>query len=278
MWSVVQYGAFGADMLSSAGYEMVVFFFVLSGFFIRYAQLRRPRPVLQFYVNRIARIYPPYAVSLALAAGVLSYLAHFHPVLLSATTDRELSAGLLMAWHEMPSFSLSTLFRTLVFLKSGEYFIACNKVYWSLLPEAMFYLAVPFAFQHVRTYYALSTILYVYGLVAGALQINISFLLEQIILYNGFFALGVGLYDVVTKNLRWLAFFRRASGAGLVLVAVGLLVLLICASVMHKYAFSGAVASILAVLSISSLLSGRVNRQNILIKGLHELGIFSELV
>ena len=92
-WSVVQYGAFGADMLSSAGYEIVIFFFVLSGFFIRYAQLKKYRSTLQFYLNRAVRIYPPYLASLLLGAGVLTYLALAHPWLLTTAPGRELNAG-----------------------------------------------------------------------------------------------------------------------------------------------------------------------------------------
>jgi peptidoglycan/LPS O-acetylase OafA/YrhL len=35
---------------------MVIFFFVLSGFFIRYAQSRKYRSAISFYINRIVRI------------------------------------------------------------------------------------------------------------------------------------------------------------------------------------------------------------------------------
>jgi len=84
-------------MLSSAGYEMVIFFFVLSGFFIRYAQLKKHRPALRFYLNRALRIYPPYLASLALGGGVLAYMAHSHPQLLTTALGREANAGLLSA-------------------------------------------------------------------------------------------------------------------------------------------------------------------------------------
>lgn len=274
-WSPLQYLAFGADMLSSAGFEMVVFFFVLSGFFIRYAQLRKPRPVLRFYLNRIVRIYPPYLASLALAAAVLAYLAYYHPALMAPAAGRELSTGLRVAWHETRQVTVPVLAKTLAFLKSGEYFFAYNKVYWSLLPEALFYLAVPFAFRQVRVYYALSVVLYIFGVIAGILHLNIGFLVEQILLYNGFFALGSWLYDVVIADARWLAFFRRVSGLGLLVGVAALFAVLIGASALHKYVFSGAVASVLAVVSISALLAGRVDRQNPLIRGFHEIGIFS---
>ena len=73
-WGVLDYMAFGFDLLSSAGYEMVIFFFALSGFFIRYAQLRKHRAPLAFYRNRIVRIYPPYLISVLLACLVLTLL------------------------------------------------------------------------------------------------------------------------------------------------------------------------------------------------------------
>ena len=117
-------------MLSSAGYEMVVFFFVLSGFFIWYAQLKKYRSTLQFYLNRAVRIYPPYLASLLLGAGVLTYLALAHPWLLTTAPGRELNVGLLGAWHELQPRTFSGVGRALVFVKPRDHFLGYNNVYW----------------------------------------------------------------------------------------------------------------------------------------------------
>lgn len=274
-WNIFQYMAFAADMLSSAGYEMVIFFFVLSGFFIRYAQLKKHRPAYRFYLNRIVRIYPPYLASVVLGGAVLVYIASYHPALMTSVIGRELNAGLLGAWHELHPLTLHTLGRAVLFLRPGEYFFGYNGVYWSLLPEALFYLAVPLAFWRIHYYYALSAAFYFFGLVAGLLHIETGSFGDFFFVYNGYFALGVGLYDVVTTRPNWLPAFRQLSGGWLASGIVVILLLLIGTAALHARILSGPLASVLAVLSISALLAGRVSRQNILVRVLHELGIFS---
>ena len=274
-WSLWQYVAFGADMLSSAGYEMVIFFFVLSGFFIRYAQLKKHRLAGSFYLNRIYRIYPPYLASLVLGGGVLAYAALVHPNLLNASIGRELNTGLLSAWREMHPLSLRTIGQSLLFLRPGEQFFGFNNVYWSLLPEALFYLAVPLAFWRIRSYYVLSAAFYAFGASLMLLHYDVSPLGQFAFHYNGYFALGAGLYDVVTTRTEWLPFFRRFSGFGLVMVTGLLLIGLIGTAILHLKVVSGPLAAVLAVISISALLANRVNRQNLVVRAFHEVGIFS---
>ncbi|GAB2863426.1 acyltransferase family protein [Hymenobacter ruber] len=274
-WSPLQYIAFIGDMLSSAGYEMVIFFFVLSGFFIRYAQLKKHRPAFRFYLNRIVRIYPPYLASLALGGLVLAYVASSHPALMTNSIGRELNAGLLGAWHELHPLTLQAVGRAILFLKPGEHYFGYNGVYWSLLPEALFYLAVPLAFWRIRYYYALSAAFYAFGVVASVLHLDTGFFGDFLFLFNGYFALGVGLYDVVVTHSNWLPSFRQVSGFWLALGIGALLLLLIAMAALHLRLLSGPVASVLAVLSVSALLAGRVSRQNILVRVFHEVGIFS---
>ena len=262
-------------MLSSAGYEMVIFFFVLSGFFIRYAQLKKHRPALRFYLNRALRIYPPYLASLALGGGVLAYMAHSHPQLLTTALGREANAGLLSAWHEIHPFSLEAMGRSLLFLKLRDQYFGYNQVYWSLLPEALFYLLVPLAFWRVRYYYAISAACYTFGMPASAMRVETGFLGNFVFVFNGYFALGVGLYDIVTTRPKWLETFRRFNGILLALGLTLLLLLLVGVAALHLRTLSGALASLLAVLGVSVLLAGRVNRKNPFVRIFHEIGIFS---
>ena len=274
-WNPLQYVAFIVDMLSSAGYEMVIFFFVLSGFFIRYAQLKKHRVAFRFYLNRIVRIYPPYLASLLLAGAILTYVASLHPAVMTTTIDRELNAGLLGAWHELHPLTLQAVGRALLFLKPGEHFFGYNFVYWSLLPEALFYLVVPLAFWQIRYYYALSAAFYTFGIVASAMHLETGIFGDFLFIFNGYFALGVGLYDVVTTRTNWLSAFRRFSGFWLALGIAALLLLLIITAALHIHMLSGPLASVLAILSVSTLLAGRVSRQNLLIRAFHEVGVFS---
>ena len=274
-WTPMQYVAFAADMLSSAGYEMVVFFFVLSGFFIRYAQLKKHRPALRFYINRIARIYPSYLASLVLGGGVLVYLSYAHPTLLTDRLGRELNSGLLVASFELNSLTMSGIVRTLTFTQLGKHFLGYNGVYWSLLPESLFYLLVPLAFWRVRYYYMLSAVCYALGIVAAALHLNIGSLGLFVFVYNGYFAFGAGLHDLVATQPKWLGAFRRANGYLLAFGLTATLLVLILVAAMRLPFVPGPLASLLAALSVSVLLAGRVNRQNPLVRIFHEIGIFS---
>ena len=59
--------------------------------------------------------------------------------------------------------------RTLLFLPLGTNVApGYNAVYWSLLPEALFYLVVPLAFRRIRAYYIVSVVLGIMGLLASA--------------------------------------------------------------------------------------------------------------
>ena len=274
-WQLWQYAAFVGDMLSSAGFEMVIFFFVLSGFFIRYAQLKKHRPMLRFYLNRIVRIYPPYLASLLLGGGTLAYIAAAHPILMSAGIGRELNAGLLSAWHEIHPLTLRAAGRALFFLRPGDQYFGYNNVYWSLLPEALFYLSVPLAFWQIRYYYILSAGLYAFGIAASIVHLDSGTLGEFFFSYNAYFALGVGLYDIVTNRPGWLASFRRFNGFGLSLGLLVLLLLLIVVAALHIRVVSGPLAALLAVLSVSTLLAERVSRKNLFIRAFHEVGVFS---
>ncbi|AII51122.1 hypothetical protein N008_03875 [Hymenobacter sp. APR13] len=272
-WGALDYVAFGADMLSSAGYEMVIFFFVLSGFFIRYAQLRKHRKPMAFYINRIVRIYPPFLFASLLAIVGLWCVACGVPAAISVENGRELNITLAEAWKELQSLDLLGLMRTLVFLPLQEVYIGYNNVYWSLLPEAIFYLAVPLAFWWTWVYYGLSVVIYAAGLLwtqHGLLNPFIDYLLT----FNFYFAVGAMFYDVVVRT-PWLSWARRVPAWWLVLLMGGLFGALLLLAVLKIKPISGLVATLLAVLSMTTLLAGKVSSHNLLIRGLHKLGVFS---
>lgn len=273
-WNLTDYLLFGLDLLSSAGYQMVIFFFVLSGFFIRYAQHKKHRPAGAFYLNRIERIYPPFIVSLLLAAGVLTLLATQVPQALTTTAGRELNTTLAQAWAELRALNLTGAVRTLGFMRLGEHFLGDNVVYWSLLPEGLFYLLVPLALRWVRWYYAASAGLFVLGLYFDWRGVQVNELARFALSYNAYFAFGIALYDVVvtTAWLTWVArvprWFAQAGLGGLLLGLVAL-------SLLKLTALSTLVAGLLAGLAISVLLAGHIKGHNLLVRGLHKAGEFS---
>jgi peptidoglycan/LPS O-acetylase OafA/YrhL len=274
-WSAGQYLAFAFDMLSSAGFEMVISFFVLSGFFIRYAQLRKHRAMGAFYVNRLVRIYPPYLASLALSAVALFIIARFVPQMLTTAGNRELNSSLQVAWYDLQHLTWDGTLRTLVFLPvKGAIYFGYNSVYWSLLPEALFYLVVPLAFWRIRQYYIVSTLLYLVGIATGLMHYSWGPLTDYFLIYNFYFATGAAVYDAVTQT-EWLAWFRRLPGWLLGGVVGALFVLLLYLSLLEARVFSGLVAVLLAVLAVSALLAGRVSQKNLALRFFHPIGIYS---
>lgn len=273
-WSVSKYILFAFDMLSSAGFEMVIFFFVLSGFFIRYAQLRKHRKLFDFYLNRIVRIYPPYIVSVGLAALVLICLSIQLPQVLDNKIDRELNISLATSWYELRNFNVLSAIRTLFFIPIDKMYVGYNHVFWSLLPEGLFYLMVPIAFMRIKFYYIFSTAAYVVGLILQQQQIGFNAVLNYLLIYNMYFAVGSILYDIVI-NTNLIERFKRVSAMLLFIVVGFLFVLLLGLAIVKLRYISGIVASLLAILCISTLLAGKISPKNSLIRLLHSIGIFS---
>jgi len=274
-WTIVQYVAFALDLLSSAGYEMVVFFFVLSGFFIRYAQLRKPRVAKDFYLNRIVRIYPPYIFSVFLAIMVLVIVVHWVPQIVASTNNRELNTSLLIAWNNLHTFSFVKLINALFFLPiQGGIYIGYNSVYWSLFPEALFYAAVPLAFWHIRAYYVISIVAYLLGAVLAILNYGQDGVLDFFLKYNFYFAVGVALYDVVART-EWLVWVRRIPSWLLFSTAAILFLVLLPLALLKLKILSGLIAVVLAILAVSALLAERVSRRNLVLRFFHPIGIFS---
>lgn len=275
-WSVVQYLGFAADLLCGAGMEMVVFFFVLSGFFIRYAQSKKHRAAGQFYLNRAVRIFPPYLVSLGLSSAVLAYLATRHASLLApAIPARELNTGLAEAWRQLRHLTPAGVGRALLFLRSEGHFWGYNGVYWSLFPEALFYVLVPFAFRQARLYYTVSATLYLMGLLGANLPLHLDALSEFLFQYNAYFALGMALYDVVTARPGWLQAFRRVCGYTLAVGGLVLWSLLFVLAALGLKTVSAPLAAVLAVASVSVLLAGRVGAQHWPVRFFHHIGPYS---
>lgn len=274
-WNAGQYLIFALDMFNSAAYEMVIFFFVLSGFFIRFAQLRKHRTPIAFYLNRIVRIYPPYLFSALLGVAVVFALAYFVPQMFTHANQRELNSSLLLARDTLRQVDLVGVIRTLLFMPlKGHVYMGYNEVYWSLLPEAMFYLLVPLAVWRVKAYYIGSLVLYLVGVGTLLLHYPPNLFTGFFFTYNIYFALGMALHDAVVRT-EWLTWFRQVPGWLLAIVMLGLSTVMLGLSIPKLHDLSGPVSAVLAVLAVSALLAGRVSPRNWLLRIFHPIGIFS---
>ncbi len=273
-WGPTDYVAFVLDLLSSSGYEMVVFFFVLSGFFIRYAQHKKHRPAGDFYLNRLVRIYPPFLISLLLAALALTVVATQVPQALDVAAGRELNTTLATAWHELRALNPMGVVRAILFLRIEQHYLGDNVVYWSLLPEALFYLVVPLAFWRIRWYYAASGLLFIVGLYCDWKGLPLGNVARYLLTYNVYFAAGIGLYDAVVHT-KWLAQVRRLPRWITLPGLLALLLLLIGVTLLKLKVVPTVLAGVLAVLAVSVLLAGHVSPRNWLVRAMHKVGEFS---
>jgi peptidoglycan/LPS O-acetylase OafA/YrhL len=109
----------------------VSFFFILSGFVLAYAYSREPKPIGEYALARVARIYPLYLSAIAIAL---------------------LLSGTLPQWRNLPEIFL-------VHDWSFTYIPAILGPGWSLSAEAFFYALFPLAL--IRPYIAFAASLVV---------------------------------------------------------------------------------------------------------------------
>lgn len=193
-WGIADYFLFSIDMLFSAGSQMVMIFFVLSGFFIAMSFENIKGSISEklkyFYSVRFIRIYMPYVASMLIGIFVLIVVADVAPNLYYINSPREFNSRLLIANVDI---TVSNFAKGLVFDKNQEY-IGFNYAYWSLLYEGIFYLIVPFVFRFKKIYLAASAVLFM----AGMYMVNVLHVqgaaLRFIFEYNFYFAIGQAIY------------------------------------------------------------------------------------
>jgi peptidoglycan/LPS O-acetylase OafA/YrhL len=226
-WNILNYLTFGFDMLSTAGQQMVIIFFVLSGFFIAYSFDKNKQSSKDFYINRAIRIYVPYLSSVVLGILVLYAIGIFNPDLYHVQNGRELNTRLISAYHDL---TLSNFLKSLVFLQNSEY-IGFNFAYWSLLYEGIFYLIVPFMIPRPNLYFYLSLFLFLIGLIAFP-HAELGVLGRFVFSYNIYFATGQILYKNI-GDIRNKVIALKGSKIYLQIISFALLFLMIAIRIMR---------------------------------------------
>jgi peptidoglycan/LPS O-acetylase OafA/YrhL len=106
----------------------VSFFFVLSGFILTYVypSLSGGHRIRDFYVARIARIWPAHFVAFLLLLWLIP------------------SAGWVWRGEHCWQIGAANLFLVHGWIPAPRYYFSVNSVSWSMSTEAFFYLAFPF--------------------------------------------------------------------------------------------------------------------------------------
>jgi peptidoglycan/LPS O-acetylase OafA/YrhL len=117
-----------------AGQERALLFFVLSGYVLSLPWLDgRPAPYGRYLLGRLCRIYPPYAIAMALAAAG-SFLLGGDKIPAASVYFNELGWAFLPGWGALPSIA------AVVNNHSSEYM---NEAVWSLVWEVRVAIIFP---------------------------------------------------------------------------------------------------------------------------------------
>ena len=193
-WNILEYLKFGVEMLFSSGSQMVMIFFVLSGFFMAMSmennKVTGPKKLKIFYSTRFIRIYVPYISSIVVSVLVLFWVAKYTPDLYNLSSNREFNNRLIVAYHDI---TIQNFLKSLVFSKNNEY-IGFNYAYWSLLYEGIFYLIIPFIHRIQRQYFILSGSLFLLGIFVFSFYRVDNIFLKFTLEYNFYFAIGQAIY------------------------------------------------------------------------------------
>jgi peptidoglycan/LPS O-acetylase OafA/YrhL len=200
-WNIFDYLKFGIDMLFNGGVQMVMIFFVLSGFFIAMSlDKNNNKPVLQklktFYLIRIVRIYIPYLASILISVMALYFVARFSPDLYSLKSNRQFNSSLIVAYNDI---TFGNFLKALYFDYNKEY-IGFNYAYWSLLYEGIFYLIVPFIQSFKKQYLVISCIFFLSGIIMQDFFETNNVFLKFLFQFNFYFAIGQAIY-LFRKNI-----------------------------------------------------------------------------
>jgi peptidoglycan/LPS O-acetylase OafA/YrhL len=210
------------------GVEAVLFFFVLSGFCIHFAQSRALASdnasmldVRRFAQRRFRRIYPPFAAALVLTSLVDFAGRRTNP----AYYDQlQITLGqLTRSLHWDPITFAGNLFC----LQPGVPTYGSNGPLWSLSYEAFFYLVYPAYFYFSRTLGPIKTLGVVLAISAFGMGIRYAAGPHWVvpfgfIAYWGMWAFGAALADIASGRIR--------IRANILTGAFGLILLTLCAT------------------------------------------------
>ena len=142
------------------GFVGVNFFFILSGFIIAYTYrdrlLEQKSTLREFWVARIARIYPLHLLTLGISVYVGGYIS-----------------GDLIDWIK---HFVANLFLLQPFIPAADYFFSFNSPSWSLGCEQLFYFLFPFIIGCLGKK---NRILYLAGVLVIAIPIAMYFTMDQ---------------------------------------------------------------------------------------------------
>lgn len=244
-WNFLDYMLFGLDLFSSAAQEFVIVFFALSGFFIAYSFDKNKWTFKDFFINRFVRIYPPYLFAVVFSILVMMIISIYSPALINGSLLSPINQRMTASFQEL---NAETGILSLFFIKNQDY-IAGNFSFWSLLPEWIFYLMIPFVIRF--KWFPLSVFFILFGIkILFGLEFSSDFL-KFLFEYGFYFFLGASFYDFLEKRTLDKVNFSPVIGY---FVLVLLLFATIASGIVEMKPWSHVIACFFTLVSIVVLL------------------------
>lgn len=192
-------------LLFKYGHEMVIFFFILSGFVIhlKYAEKLKEDITLKFdwisYIKRrFFRIFPPFFFAIVLTFLADKIVESNNFSIYNHSTPIQLINDNVTFNH-----SFTTFLGNLFFLQGGFIPIfGSNGPLWSLMYEWWFYMLYPILFliyrKNIYLSYAVVAIVFIVFLLGGTSQV---ILIDKVLSYLFIWWLGVILADIYVGNI-----------------------------------------------------------------------------
>lgn len=205
------------ELVIGEGFVGVSFFFMLSGFILSLNYdarlLSRQVSFREFWVARIARVYPLHFVTMLLALLFMLYSAEPY-----GGPFENLATGL----HVL--FANATL--THAFIPDGAYYFSYNSLSWSISDEMFFYFTFPFVvFLLVRNKLLLHWGWLLFLAVPLLMQVAQEFEFHKLFYINPFFRLvdfliGIALHQVYKQGFVGQAYRSRLGATVLEVLAL----------------------------------------------------------
>lgn len=128
---------------SGVASEVIILFFVISGFSMAHSLFNDNSNTLRFYKRRLIRLYPPYVVGIVWSIIVLIALKYAVPDVYN--NGNETFAPFKTVYEKFTY--LPTLLSNLFFIPKDNFL---TNQYWTIELEVVFYLLVPFIVRYLK--------------------------------------------------------------------------------------------------------------------------------
>jgi peptidoglycan/LPS O-acetylase OafA/YrhL len=263
-WHIKDWLIMSVVPLTKLSGEAVIFFFVLSGFSIAHSLTYQPK-FKPFIYKRFIRLYPPYLLGFSLALITVLILKTSPDIFFSGQYHTLLFEKI---GNSLALLKPENIIRTLLYDPKLDTIIT---PYWSLAYEIIFYIGAIFFVRKLRSYYIISSILFITGYFIQNLfpaYLTGSVLYNFLFQYNFYFMIGMYVYHNIDRITNWKLIVNK--NWWIVCLLFYFLMIGLESTIEERYNISFLFAGITCTIMIVNMLN-----KKIFIKPLIQIGKFS---